>query len=122
MNLVQTVLDAVLYPDVLVYWQKKSGKDADEYVVYTRGEDSGDAYADDVALTKGASVTVRYYYRSEKLDTNNERESVINRENAILNALVNAGFDVPEGPFDSGDIDDIGFYVTVFECEYWRVV
>ena len=34
-DLVQSALDTALSPSVLVHWQRKSGPDVDEYVVYT---------------------------------------------------------------------------------------
>lgn len=121
-TLVQTTLDTALYANVLSYWQRKSGADADEYIVYTLNGDSGEEYADDDPLVKAGSVTVRYYYRAEKISTYAGREAVKSRENAIQTALENAGFEIPDGKFDAGDVDDIGYFVTVFECEYWRVV
>lgn len=121
-DLIQSALDTALYPDVSVHWQRKAGPDVDEYVVYTFGGDSNEEHADDVPLIKAGSITVRYYYRAEKLDTHAGRQAVISRENTIDTALKGAGFDLPNGYFDAGDVDDIGFYVTAFECEYWRVV
>lgn len=118
-NLMQTTLDAAL--SIRSYWQRKSGTDANEYVVYTLGGDSAESFADDAPLTKNASVTVRYYYRADLLGTNAGRQAIEARETAIQAALEGAGFVVPNGKFDAGDVDDIGFYVTVFECEYWRV-
>jgi hypothetical protein len=56
------------------------------------------------------------------LDTYAGRQAVRDREETIEAALKNAGFVIPFGKFDGGDIDDIGFYVTIFECEYWQVV
>lgn len=120
-SLIQTTLDTALYPNVYVYLQRKSGADADEYVVYTRSGDNNVVYADDVPLTKDASITVKYYYRSDKIGTKAGRTLVNNREDTILNALESAGFDV-SGPFDAGDVDDIGFYTSVFEISYSRVV
>jgi hypothetical protein len=121
-DLVQTALDTALNPSVLVHWQRKTGPDADEYVVYTLGGDSNEEHADDIPLVAAADVTVRYYYRAEKLDTPAGRQSVKSRESTIETALKGAGFTLPNGYFDAGDIDDIGFYVTAFPCEYWRVV
>jgi hypothetical protein len=120
-SLVQTILDAALYPNVLVYWQKKSGPDANEYVVYTRSGDTNSAYVDDIPLTKDTDVTVRYYYRKEKAETSAGRTLIEGRETTIVNALEAVEFDV-SGPFDAGDIDDTGYYASVFECEYSRVV
>ncbi len=121
-SLMQTALDTALNPSVLVHWQRKTGPDVDEFIVYTLGGDSKEMPADDMPLIKNANITVRYYYRTEKIDTPAGRQAVISREDAIEAALETAGFSIPGGKFDAGDIDDIGFYVTVFECEYWRVV
>lgn len=122
-DLVQLTLDTALYPNaVFVYWQRKTGPDADEYVVYALSGDSEEDFADDTALTKNASITVRYYYRVQRLDTYASRQAIKAREAAIETALKNAGFSIPLGKFDAGDVDDIGYFVTVFECEYWRAV
>ena len=120
-SLVQTTLDTALYPHLRTYWQRKTGKDAQEYIVYTLGGDSGEAFADDTAQAKNASITVRYYYQADLLDTNTGRQAIEARETAIQTALEGAGFTIPTGKFDAGDVDDIGYFVTVFECEYWRV-
>jgi len=122
-DLVQTTLDTVLYTKgIYVHEQRKSGTDANEYVVYSSGGDSGEDFADDVVLTKNASITVRYYYRAEKLDNYTNRKKVREIEDLIETSLNGAGFDIPNGRFDVGDIDDIGYMATVFECEYWRLV
>jgi hypothetical protein len=121
-NLLQTTLDTALYPDVLVYWQRRAGPDADEYVIYTVNGDSGEDFADNTALIKNASATVKYYYRVEKAGTYAGRQAIETRENTIETALKDAGFDMPFGKFDAGEIDGNGYFVTVFECEYWRVV
>ncbi len=121
-NLLQTTLDTALYPDVLVYWQRRAGPDTDEYVIYTVNGDSGEDFADNAALTKNASATVKYYYRVEKAGTYAGRQAIETRENTIETALKDAGFDMPFGKFDAGEIDGNGYFVTVFECEYWRVV
>lgn len=122
-DLVQTTLDTVLYPkDIHVYEQRKSGPDADEYVVYSSSGDSREDFADDETLIKNTSITVRYYYRAEKLDNYATRKKVREIEDLIEISLEDAGFDIPFGMFDAGDVDDIGFMTTIFECEYWRVV
>lgn len=122
-DLVQLTLDTVLYSkNVYVYEQRKSGPDADEYVVYSSSGDGSDDFADDAALTKNASITIRYYYRAEKLDNYVTRKKIREIEDLIENSLEEAGFSIPFGGFDAGDIDDIGYFVTIFECEYWRVV
>jgi len=120
--LVQTALDASLYPNVLTHWQRKSGPDVDEYIIFSLGGDETMHFADNVPVVKAASVTVRYYYRADKLDTHTGRQAIQTREDAIETALKAAGFGFPFGKVDAGDVDDIGFYVTVWECEYWRTV
>lgn len=122
-DLVQLTLDTVLYPkNIYVYEQRKSGPDADEYVVYSSSGDNREDFADDEVLIKNASVTVRYYYRAEKLDNYTARKKVREIEDLIESSLESVGFAIPFGKFDAGDVDDIGYFVTVFECEYWRVV
>jgi hypothetical protein len=121
-GMVQTALDTALKGAVYAYWQRKSGPDADEYIVYTQAGDSKEAHADNSPIVQAGSITVRYYYRAEKLDTHVGREAVKSREAAIQSALEGAGFSIPFGPVDAGDVDDIGYFVTVFECDYWRAV
>ncbi len=122
-DLVQVTLDNVLYEkNIFVHEQRKSGPDVDEYVVYSSSGDIREFYADDVNLTRNAQITVRYYYRAEKLDNYSSRQKVREIEDLIENALEGAGFEIPYGRFDGGDIDDIGYMVTIFECEYGRVV
>ena len=122
-DLVQTTLDDVLISkSIYVYEQRKSGDDADEYVVYSIGGDNRETFSDDAPLTKSANVTIMYYYRDEKLDNYSGRQAVRTNESLIESALEGAGFEIPNGYFDAGDVDDIGYRVTVFECEYWRVV
>lgn len=122
-DLVQLTLDTVLYPkNIYVYEQRKSGPDADEYVVYSLSGDIREDFADDEVLTKKANVTVKYFYRAEKLDNYTSRQAVRVVEELIETALEEAGFVIPFGRFDAGDVDDIGYMTTVFECEYWRVV
>lgn len=122
-DLVQTTLDTILYPkSIYVYEQRKSGPDADEYIVYSSSGDSSEDFADDTALTKNASITIRYYYRAEKLDNYATRKKVREIEDLIESSLQAVGFEIPFGRFDAGDVDDIGYFVTVFECDYWRVV
>ena len=122
-DLVQLTLDTVLYPkNIYVYDQRKSGIDADDYVVYSTSGDNREEFADDEVLIKNASVTVRYYYRVEKLDNYNTKKAVREIEDLIETSLEDAGFVIPFGKFDAGDVDDIGYMTTIFECEYWRVV
>jgi hypothetical protein len=121
-NLLQTCLDSVLYAkNIYVHEQKKSGPDADEYVVYSMSGDTKESFADDKVTVKNASVTVRYFYRESKLENHASRTKVREIENLILATLEANGFECV-GPFDSGDVDGIGYMVTIFECEYWRVI
>lgn len=122
-DLIQTTLDALLYPKkIYVYEQRKSGPEANEYVVYSLSGDIREDFADDKVLTKKANITVKYFYRAEKLDNYTSRQAVRVVEDLIESALEDAGFVIPFGRFDGGDVDDIGYRTTVFECEYWRVV
>jgi len=121
-DLVQTTLDTVLYPkNILAHDQRKSGPDTDQYVVYSSNGDSREDFADDEVITKNASITVRYYYRAEMLDNYDNRKKIREIEDLIETSLESAGLIIPFGRFDAGDVDDIGYFVTVFECEYWRV-
>jgi len=125
-GLAQTILDNALASDgVYSYWLRKTettGEDPDEYVVYTLDSDPADAYADNEPLVRNANVAVRYYHRDSMLDTHTGRETIKAREIIIATALEQGGFSLPNGWFDAGDIDDIGFAATVFEGYYGRVV
>ena len=121
-TLIQTALDTALYPHVLVHDQRKTGPDADEYVVYSQSGDSQEWFSDNLTVLKNGNMTVRYYYRAEKNETYTGRQAIKTREDTIQAAMEGAGFTIPFGRFDAGDVDDIGYFVTVFECEYWRVV
>jgi len=121
-DLLQTCLDSVLYEKgVYVHEQKKSGPDADEYVVYSMSGDTKESFADDEATVKSANVTVKYFYRESKLGNYASKVKVREIETLIYETLEDNGFECL-GPFDSGDIDGIGYMVTIFECKYWRVV
>ncbi len=122
-ELVQSTLDNMLYPkNVYVYEQRKIGVDSDSYVVYSLSGQSREYYADDKAIIKKAGVTVKYYYRTEMLESTTNKEKVRETEQLIETALEEAGFSIPFGKFDAGDVDDIGYYTTIFECEYSEVV
>ena len=122
-DLLQSSLDEVLFiKDILVYDQRKSGGDADKYVVYSVSADIKEEFADDETLIKNANVTVKFYYRSEILDSHDSRQLIRGIENLIEVTLEESGFIIPFGKFDGGDVDDIGYNTTIFECEYWRVV
>ncbi len=130
-NLIQTTLDNVLYEKgIYVFDQRKTGHDLDQYVVYSISGDIREAHADDEVILKNANITIRYFYRVDLLDTYEGRQAIWEEgrqaiweiEDLIEEALENAGIRIPFGRFDGGDIDDIGYFTTIFECEYWRVV
>ncbi len=123
-SLIQTALDTALYDTYKIcsYDQRKTGQEVDEYIVYAQSGDSDEFSADDETIVKSGNMTARYYYRTEKITTHEGRQAIRTREDAIETALKGAGFTIPFGRFDAGDVDDIGYFVTVFECEYWRVV
>lgn len=122
-DLVQTTLDTVLYPKgIHVHEQRKSGPDANEYVVYSMSGDIKESFADDKANAKNANITVKYFYREDKLANYTTRQAVRAIEDLIETTLEANGFEIPFGRFDAGDIDGIGYMATIFECDYWRVV
>ena len=122
-NLLQTCLDSVLFSKgIHVHEQKKSGPDADQYVVYTMSGDTKEVFADNKVAVKNGNVTVKYFYRESKLEKHSSKLKVREIEDLIESTLESNGFEVPFGRFDAGDIDGIGYMVTIFECEYWRVV
>lgn len=122
-NKLQLCLDTVLYPlNIFVHEQKKSGADADQYVVYSFSGDIKQSFADDEANVKSANLTVRFFYRESLLEKHSTKQAVREIEQLIESTLEENGFEVPQGFFDAGDVDDIGFMVTVFECECWRAI
>lgn len=123
---IQLALDTALYSDkVYSFWNGKvevEDENKDEYIVYTLSGDNSESFADDTALIKSHEVTIRYYYRDTLLNTVAGRNRVKNRERQIIDALKNAGFEVPNGAYDVGDIDSVGFFVSLIECKYWEVI
>lgn len=119
---VQQTLDTEFKGTPRVYWQRKSGPDTDEYIIFVQSGIIDEFHADDVPLLKTGNITVSYYYRAELLETYQGRQAVQSREDAIIAALEGAGFTIPYGSFDAGDVDGIGYLVSVFECEYGMVV
>ena len=122
-NLIQTCLDTALYPKgIYVHEQTKYGPDADEYVVYSMSGDIKESFADNEVNVKNANITIKYFYREDKLSNYETRQAVRAVEDLIETTLEANGFEIPFGRFDAGDVDDIGYLTTIFECEYWRVV
>lgn len=123
---IQLALDTALYEDkVYCYWNRKvetAGANPDEYIVYTLSGDSPESFADNTELIRLHEATIRYYYRDTLLQTAAGRNKVKNRERQIIEALRNADFEIPDGAYDAGDIDNIGFFVSLIECQYWEVV
>lgn len=114
----QTLDEAFAYDGIQSFWLRRIETDepADEYIVYTLGGVTPDAYADNRAFIRTAEVTFRYYYSEELTLTSKGRERIRKTEKRIAKALRRAGFVLPDGWFDAGDIDDIGFGTTVFEA------
>ncbi len=121
--LTQTTLDTSLYPlGVYSHEQRKTGPDADEYIVYSLSGDSEEDHADDNVLVKVGDIAVRYYYRADMIETSVGRARVRQIEGVVENSMNTVGFSLPFGHFDGGDVDDIGYLVTIFDFEYWRVI
>ena len=118
---IQAVLDTALYPDVLSYWLRKTGPDADEYIVYTIDSDEA-INADDKPIVRNGNIAVRYYFKDSLIGTSAGRTKVQNRADAIVSALENSDYSVPYGPQNIGDVDDIGYGVLLIECYKGRVV
>lgn len=118
----QTALDGALAADgVYSYWMRKTetAGEVDEYIVYTLDDNANEVFADDAPLVKSTSFTVRYYYRDSMLNTASGRAAVKYRERQIAGALIAAGLILPNGYFDTGDVDDIGYGTTIFPVEHW---
>jgi hypothetical protein len=122
-DLVQLTLDTALTTsEIRSYDQRKSGPDASQYIVYSQLGDSEESFSDDAVDVKNAGITLKYYYRAGLLDNKSGRLAVRQIEDLIESSMLAAGFNLPFGKFDAGDVDDIEYFVTVFEFEYWRVV
>lgn len=123
---IQLALDTALYTDkVFSFWNRKvevEGENSDEYIVYTLSGDNAENYADNTDLVRVHDATIRYYYRDTLPHTSTGRKKVKNREKQISDALKNAGFEIPNGVFDAGDIDSVGFFVSLIDCQYWEVI
>ena len=116
---VQKTLDDEFEHDGLrSYWLRRIDTDerAREYIVYTLGGVTPDAYADNRVFIRTASVTFRYFYNEEFILTAKGREHIRKTEKRIAKTLRRAGFSLPDGWFDAGDIDDIGYGATIFEA------
>lgn len=122
---IQLALDTALFADkVFSFWNRKVevvGENKDEYIVYTLSGDTPESYADNSELIKLHEVTIRYYYRDTLPQTSAGRTKVKNRETQIVEALRNDDFEITN-VFDAGDIDTVGFFVSLIECQYWEVV
>lgn len=130
----QLALDTSLFEKgIYSYWNRKTetqGEDPNEYIIYTYGGEDTDDYAEDTELVKMLEATVRYYYKDTLLNNSKGRKRVKDNEKLIIETLINAGFELPYGSMDLGDIDSkisgdlkgSGFNTIVFECEYWLVV
>ena len=94
---VQTVLDAALYLMCLSYWLRKTGADADEYIVYTNRLRRGHQRQMTVRLIRNTNVAVRYYFKGFFDWHGNGQNKVQNRAGAIIEALENNGYSVPFG-------------------------
>lgn len=118
-SVVQAALDAALAKDkVYSHWQRKGtikGENPKEYVVYTVDSDRPSFKADSADTVKAANVAVRYYHAFGLTEA-----KIAKREKQIEQALKSAGLVVTSGPFDLGDIDDVGFNTTAFECDCAR--
>jgi hypothetical protein len=122
-TLLQETLDNALIPkNIYSYDQRKTGNNANEYIVYSVSGEVKDSFADNINLVKHTNITVRYYYNAELLGDFESRKQIRENEKLIEQALEDQGFYMPFGKFDGGDIDDIGYLVTIFECEFWEVL
>ncbi len=122
-TLLQETLDnALISKNIYSYDQRKTGNNANEYIVYSVSGEVKDDFADDTNLVKHTNITVRYYYNDELLGDFESRKQIRENEKLIEQALEEQGFYMPFGRFDGGDIDDIGYLVTIFECEFWEVL
>lgn len=126
LQLVQDTLDGVLSVDkVRVYWGKRGEIDAtakkDEYVIYSQDNDSISVSADGAVIARTASISIRLYIDQATCRTYQGRLAYKMRAETILHAMIDAGFECPNGWVEIGDIDDIGFAVFLAVFDYARV-
>ena len=129
--LVQKTLDEVFFPlGVYTFWQRKmetAGGNKDEHIVYTRDGGDDGFFADNKVLTLTKNITIYYRYDESKLDSNEGRMLVKQREQLICKTMEDAGFILVDGPFDSGTSEYAGsrrgdgFYKSEMNFEHWSV-
>lgn len=123
-DLIQSTLDGAFSREgVYSYWLRKTktrGEDPDEYIVYTIDGDAADFWSDNEVARRTANIAVRYYYRDALMEAPSGRAKIAGRKKAIAKVLESAGFDIPYGVRDVGDIDDTGYGAAIVECFWGR--
>lgn len=117
--ILKKALDDAIFPKVKTY----AGRLPDltstpkEFCVYSVNSMPTQLYQDNKLIAGQDKIILRYYHeRSMRL------KEVRAREREILNALLDAEFTCPDGAFELGDIDGIGYDTTGYELLFfsWR--
>lgn len=123
LDLVQTTLDTLLVTNteqIYSFWGRRSEIDADdkavEYVIYEWNNDDADVSADGKLYYRRSNVSLQYYVKFGIARTYQGRQNAMDRMDAIMKAMREAGFGCPGGWIEIGDVDDVGF--ATFRSEY----
>ncbi len=126
----QEILDNLFYPEgIHTHWQSKAESDndnPDEYFVYALNGEDTTSIGDNEIATAETYITLRYYYKRDILDNYQSRKKVQNRIFKVMDELRKQKFSIPDGPFDTGIIEDkslkeTDYNMTLFELVYQRL-
>lgn len=126
-ELVQQTLDGALYDSgIYSYWNTRvdvnGPNDPDEYIIYSKADDTGEEFANNQMLDRTATIDIIYYASERLYSTSEGRKKIFERINSIIEAMKEAGFRCPFGENDLGDIDEIGYTAILISFEYWRLI
>ena len=126
MDDMQSVLDDGFYNlDILSYENKKAdveNTNATEYIVYYKSNENDTGYSDDKPLFTVYTITVIYYFQQRMRETQAGKTRIRNISKQLKTLFKNQGAEIVSGPFDSGDIDNIGFGTKTLEIEIWEMI
>lgn len=119
-NLVQTTLDTILSASgIRSYWGRRaddSNANQTEYIIYDLNGDPVEVSADGDVMLRKMGISLQYYVKFSVARTYNGRQNAFDRMDEIREAMRDAGFGCPDGWFEIGDVDEIGF--ATFRSEY----
>lgn len=122
LNLVQQTLDTLLITEnsaVYSFWGRRaeiSNDQATEYIIYSIDDDPAEVSADGDVMFRMMTVSLQYYVKYSVARTYTGRQNVMDRMDAIREAMRAAGFGCSGGWAEIGDVDDVGF--ATFRSEY----